>query len=165
MKEAYLTKCFPFLRYMFQTPVLFRKGFSTQQRFLTLLEKCKNSVDKGKIFSALLTGFSKAFDSLNHELLIAKLNIYGFTLSVLKLIQNYLSNRKQRVRVNDSYSLWQDILFGVPQGSILKPFLFNLLLADLFFTQSSTDNFLTLISVYNCFIIHCRNLIFYQKKK
>ena len=94
----------------------FRKGFSTEQCLLKLLEKWKSAVDKGKIFGALLTDLSKVFDCLNHELLIAKLNAYGFTLPALKLIHNYLSNRKQRVRVNDSYSLWQDILFGVTAG-------------------------------------------------
>ena len=80
----------------------FRKGFSTQQCLLTLLKKWKNAVDKGKIFGALLTDLSKAFDCFNHQLLIAKLNAYGFTLPTLKLILNYLANRKQRVRVNDS---------------------------------------------------------------
>ena len=83
----------------------FRKGFSTQQCLLTLLEKWKNAVEKGKMFGALLADLSKAFDCLNHELLIAKLNAYGFTLPALKLIHNYLSNRKQRVRVNDLLSL------------------------------------------------------------
>ena len=117
----------------------FRKGFRTQKCFLTLLEKWRNAVDKGKLFGALLTDLSKAFDSFNHELLIAKLNAYGFTLPSLKLIHNYLSDRKQLVRVNDSYSLWQYILFGVPQGSILGPLLFNIILADLFFTLNNTE--------------------------
>ena len=112
---------------------------STLQCLLTLLEKWKNAIDKGKIFGALSTDLSKAFECLNRELLIAKLNAYGFTLPALKLIHNYLSNRKQRVRVNDSYSLWQDILFGVPQGSILGPLLFNIFLADSFFTLNNTE--------------------------
>ena len=64
----------------------FRKGFSTQQCLLTLLEKWKNAADQGKMFGALLTDLSKAFDCLNYELLIAKLN----TLPALKLIHNYL---------------------------------------------------------------------------
>ena len=91
------------------------------------------------MFGALLTDHFKAFDCLNHELLIAKLNAYGFTLPVLKLIHNYLSNRKQRVRVNDSNSLWQDILFGVPQGLILGTLLFNIFLADLYFTLDNAE--------------------------
>ena len=90
----------------------FRKCFSTQQCLLTLLEKWKNAVDKGTIFGALLTDLSKAFGCLNHELLIAYLNAYGLTLPALKLIHNYLSNKNQRVRVNDLYCLWQDILFA-----------------------------------------------------
>ena len=91
------------------------------------------------MFGALLTDLSKAFDCLNHELLIAKLNAYGFTLPALKLIHNYLSNRKQRVRVNDSYSLWQDILFGILEGSILVPLLFNIFLANLCFTFNNIE--------------------------
>ena len=73
----------------------FRKGFSIQKCLLTLLEKWKNAVDKCKTFGALLTDLSKASHCLNHELLIAKLNAYGFTLPALKLIHNYLSNRKK----------------------------------------------------------------------
>ena len=64
-----------------------------------MLEKWKRSVDEGKVFGALLTDLSKAFDCLDHELLIAKLNAYGFSLSVLRLINDYLSNRRQRTRI------------------------------------------------------------------
>ena len=84
----------------------FRKGHSTQQCLLAMLEKWKRSVDSGKAFGALLTDLSKAFDCLDHELLIAKLNAYGFSLPALRLIHDYLSHRKQRTRVNDSYSEW-----------------------------------------------------------
>ena len=91
------------------------------------------------MFGALLTNLSKAFDCLNHDLMIAKLNAYGFSLPTLRLIHDYLLNRKQRTRVNNSYRIWIEIVFGVPQGSILGPLLFNVFLADLLFILNSMD--------------------------
>ena len=58
---------------------------------------------------------SKAFDTLNHDLLIAKLHAYGFSKKALFLIKSYLSNRWQRTKINNSYSSWTELLFGVPQ--------------------------------------------------
>ena len=69
-----------------------------------MLEYWKSEVDKRKVFGVLLTDLSKAFDSLSHELIIAKLNAYGFSLPALKLVQNYLSKRQQRTKINQSYS-------------------------------------------------------------
>ena len=79
----------------------FRKGYSTKQCLLALIEKWKAAVEKGKVFGALLTDLLTAFHCLNHELLIAKLNGCGFTLPALKLVHDYLSDRKQRTRVNN----------------------------------------------------------------
>ena len=61
--------------------------------------KWKRSVDEGKVFGALLTDLSKAFDCLHHELLIAKLNAYDFSLPALRLINDYLSKRRQRTTI------------------------------------------------------------------
>ena len=83
----------------------FRKWFSTKQCVSALLEKWKRSLDRSKVFGALLTDISKGFDCLDHDLLIAKLNAYGFSLPVLRLIHDYLLNRKQRTRINNSYNL------------------------------------------------------------
>ena len=117
----------------------FRKGYSTQHCLLFMLEKWKRAVDNGKVFGILLTDLSKAFDCLSHELLLAKLHAYGFSISALRLIYSYLANRKQRTKINMSYSSWEEILFGVPQGSILGPLLFNIFLCDMFFELSQTD--------------------------
>ena len=117
----------------------FWKGFSTQQCLLAMLEQWKRSVDNSKMFDALLTDLSAAFDCLDHELLIAKLNAYGFSLTALKLVHNYLSNRKQRTKINSTYSSLLEIIFGVPQGSILGPLLFNIFLIDLFFIIEDTE--------------------------
>ena len=105
----------------------FRKGFNAQHCLIALIEKWKKSVDSGGEFGALLADLSKAFDCLSHELLIA-------------LIYNYLSNRKQRVKINDSYSSsWIEILFGVPQGSILGTLIFKTFICDMFYFMADFE--------------------------
>ena len=116
----------------------FCQGYSTQNS-LALLEKLKSAADKGKSFGALLTNLSKAFDCLSHELLLAKLHAYGFSIAALRLIHSYLTNRWQRTKINMSYSSWEEIIFVVPQGSILGPLLLNIFLCDLFFIMKETD--------------------------
>ena len=84
-----------FVKYFSKYQCRFRKGFSAQHTLRSLLEKWKSAVDNKKVFVAILADLSTAFDSLSHELLSAKLNAYGFSRTALRLIQNYLLNRKQ----------------------------------------------------------------------
>ena len=117
----------------------FCRVYYAQHYLVSLIEKWKKSVDNGGAFGALLTDLSKAFDCLPHEFLFAKLDAYGFDKSSLKLIHSYLSNRKQRVKINDRYSSWSEILFGVLQGSILGPLLFNIFICDVFYFLENFD--------------------------
>ena len=106
---------------------------------MVMLEKFKESRDKGEEFEAFFTDLSKAFDCIDHNLLITKLSWYGVTPKSLKLIFSYLSNRTQGVRINNSYSRKSEIKYGVPQGSVLGLLLFNIDLTDLFL-ECENDN-------------------------
>ena len=111
----------------------FRKGYSAQNCLLLMLQLWNNAIDRRDLAGALLTDLSKAFDCLNHELMIAKLNAYGFDYNSLAYIYSYLTGRKHRTKVNNSLSLWALILAGIAQGSILGPILFNIYINDIFF--------------------------------
>ena len=105
-----------------------------------MIEKARKILDKGGTFGTLLTDlYEKAFDCMGHDLLIAKLNALNFDMNALNLVFNYLTGRKQRVKINSSFSSYLDIFQGVPKGSVLGPPLFDLFLCDLFLFVEEVD--------------------------
>ena len=104
-----------------------------------LVEEWREHLDKNFAVGAVLTDLFKAFDCTAYDLLIAKLAANGFSDTALRYIYSYLSNRKQCVRINNTFSNYQKIISGVPQGSILGPIFFNLSINDLFFFVSDVS--------------------------
>ena len=104
----------------------FRKNFNTQHALIRMLEKWKMGLDNGESIGAIFMDLSKAFDCIKHYLLLAKLHAYGFNREALSLIHSFLENRQQRVKINGSFSKFQNLSLGVPQGSVLGPLFFNI---------------------------------------
>ena len=118
----------------------FRSNYSTNHALISITEKIKDLVDCGNYVCGVFVDLEKAFDTVNHRILCEKLNFYGLRGNVNKLIQSYLSNRKQFVSINGYDSELKDILCGVPQGSSLGPLLFLIYINDFRLCLNKTES-------------------------
>ena len=116
----------------------FRKNHSTQNALLVMIEKWKTILNKKLKVGALFMDLSKAFDTLDHSLLLAKLSKYGFDNNSLSFIRSYLTNRIQRCKIENNFSNWREIII-VLQGSILGPLLLNICINDIFLYVESSN--------------------------
>jgi len=153
----------------------FRKGHSTATALVKVADDIRKSMDDRTLTLLVLLDFSKAFDRVNHTLLLIKLKKLGFSWSVIKWLHDYLTNRFQRVMSGDEFiSDWASVETGVPQGSVLGPLLFILYLFDIFvilkhtkyhlyaddtqlYADSSVDNLNETVSKVNedlCNLVH-----------
>ena len=107
----------------------FQKGKSTEHAILDLHTKIIKSIEKHEKACSIFLDFAKAFDTVNHDILLSKLEYYGGKDIPLK---SYLQNRQQCIKINSDISDFQTLLCGVPQGSVLGPSLFHIYINDIF---------------------------------
>ena len=134
----------------------FRQKHSTIHALLNFVDKVVHAIDNHSHLIGIFLDFSKAFDTINHDILLYKLSHYGIRGKALEWFRNYLTNRKQYVFLNDNNSNLQNIHCGVPQGSLLGPLLFLVYIND-FYRSSNVLTFILFADDSNLFFFFERS--------
>ena len=124
LKNLYIIFCLITIIYDLQFG--FRQKFSTSHALINLTENIRQALDNGYIGCGIFVDLQKAFDTVDHQILLSKLDYYGIRGTSNNWFKSYFSNRKQFVSINGYDSELAEINSGVPQGSVLGPLLFLL---------------------------------------
>ena len=109
----------------------YKSNHSTVTALLNITEDIYNALDDSELTVLVLIDYSKAFDTINHRILFAKLKALGFHSDAISWIVSYLTDRKQKVKTLNDESGWEHIVNGVPQGSVIGPLLFSIMVYDI----------------------------------